>query len=89
MNHSAACVASVAFMSIMYFFTDLFGKAGSFLMLIFMVVQLAGSAGTYPLEVSGSFVPAFMDGYLLRIPYRLSGVPSAAGKVSGDVWSIF
>lgn len=53
-----ACVASVAFMSIMYFFTDLFGKAGSFLMLIFMVVQLAGSAGTYPLEVSGSFVPA-------------------------------
>ena len=27
-------------------------------MLIFMVVQLAGSAGTYPLEVSGSFVPA-------------------------------
>lgn len=53
-----ACVASVAFMSIMYFFTDLFGKAGSFLMLIFMVVQLAGPAGTYPLEVSGSFVPA-------------------------------
>ena len=26
-------------------------------MLVFMVVQLAGSAGTYPLEISGSFVP--------------------------------
>ncbi len=26
-------------------------------MLIYMVVQLAGSAGTYPVELSGSFVP--------------------------------
>lgn len=52
-----ACLASVAFMSVMYFFTNSFGKAGSFLMLIFMVVQLAGSVGTYPLELSGSFVP--------------------------------
>lgn len=53
-----ACVASAAFMSVMYFFTDLLGKAGSFLMLVFMVVQLAGAVGTYPLEVSGDFVPA-------------------------------
>lgn len=52
-----ACLASVAFMSVMYFFTNSFGKAGSFLMLIFMVIQLAGSVGTYPLELSGSFVP--------------------------------
>lgn len=53
----AACAASVAFMSVMYFFTSLLGRVGSFLMLVFMVVQLAGSAGTYPLEISGSFVP--------------------------------
>ena len=52
-----ACTASVAFMSVMYFFTSLLGMVGSFLMLVFMVVQLAGSAGTYPLEISGSFVP--------------------------------
>ncbi len=52
-----ACTASVAFMSVMYFFTSLLGRVGSFLMLVFMVVQLAGSAGTYPLEISGSFVP--------------------------------
>ena len=32
------------------------GKVGSFLMLIFMVIQLAGSAGTYPVEISGAFV---------------------------------
>ena len=37
-----ACLASVAFMSVMYFFTNFIGKVGSFLMLVFMVVQLAG-----------------------------------------------
>lgn len=52
-----ACIASLAFMSVMYFFTSLLGRIGSFLMLVFMVIQLAGSAGTYPLEISGEFVP--------------------------------
>ncbi len=53
-----ALVAAVTFMSVMYFFTCLMGKVGSFLMLVFMVLQLSGSVGTYPLELSGSFVPA-------------------------------
>ncbi len=51
-----ACLTSAAFMSIMYFFNVLAGKVGSFIMLIFMVLQLAGSAGTYPVELSPSFV---------------------------------
>ena len=51
-----AVVASLTFMSIMYFFDVLFGKIGSFMMLVFMVLQLAGSAGTYPVEISGAFV---------------------------------
>ena len=48
-----AAMAVTAFMSIMYFFNIAFGKVGSFLMLIFMVLQLTGSAGTYPIEISG------------------------------------
>lgn len=51
-----ASLTGITFMSMMYFFNILLGKVGSFLMLIFMVVQLAGSAGTYPVELSGSFV---------------------------------
>ena len=51
-----SCLVSVAFTSIMYFFNVCLGKVGSFLMLIFMVVQLAGSAGTYPVELSPGFV---------------------------------
>ena len=58
-----AVLASLTFMSIMYFFTNTFGKVGSFLMLVFMVVQLAGSVGTYPLEVSGEFVP-YLHGWV-------------------------
>lgn len=56
-----AVLAAIAFMSIMYFFDVLFGKVGSFLMLVFMVVQLAGSAGTYPVEISGDFVSKIHD----------------------------
>lgn len=52
---AVAVFAAVAFMSVMYFFNVLLGKVGSFLMLIFMVLQLAGSAGTYPIEISGTF----------------------------------
>lgn len=58
-----ACIASLAFMSVMYFFTSLLGRVGSFLMLIFMVIQLAGSVGTYPLEISGNFVP-YLHGWV-------------------------
>ena len=50
-------------MSVMYFFTSLLGRVGSFLMLIFMVIQLAGSVGTYPYELSGSFVP-YLHGWV-------------------------
>lgn len=53
-----ACLASMAFMSLMYLFNVLLGKVGSFIMLIFMVLQLAGSAGTYPLELSGPLAQA-------------------------------
>lgn len=51
-------VTGICFMTIMYFFNALLGKVGSFFMLVFMVLQLAGSAGTYPIEISGSFAAA-------------------------------
>lgn len=50
--------SAICFMSIMYFFNALLGKVGSFFMLVFMVLQLAGSAGTYPIEISGGFAAA-------------------------------
>ncbi|MFC4770451.1 YhgE/Pip domain-containing protein [Enterococcus hermanniensis] len=46
---------AITFMSIVTMFNVLFGKVGSFLMLIFMMLQLGGSSGTYPLELSNTF----------------------------------
>lgn len=56
-----AVVAAIAFMSIIYFFNVAFGVVGKFLVLIFMVIQLSGSTGTYPLELSGDFVSKITD----------------------------
>ncbi len=53
-----ACLSCVAFMSMQYFANVALGKVGSFLMLVFMVLQLAGSAGTYPVEISGDLANA-------------------------------
>ena len=55
---AVAFAAVACFMSIMYFFNLMLGKVGSFLMLLFMVLQLAGSAGTYPVEISGKLTQA-------------------------------
>lgn len=50
-----ACLISAAFMSMIVFFNITCGKIGAFLVLIFMVFQLGGAAGTYPIETSSSF----------------------------------
>ncbi len=50
-----AVLVSAAFMTMISFFTMTLGRIGEFLMLIFMVINLGGSAGTYPLETAGSF----------------------------------
>ena len=55
---TVACLACVAFMSMQYFANVALGKVGSFLMLVFMVLQLAGSAGTYPIQISGNLANA-------------------------------
>lgn len=52
----AFCVLTIwAFGSIVTFFNLILGKTGAWLMLIFMIVQLGGSAGTYPIQLSNHF----------------------------------
>lgn len=51
-----ACVCGVTFISIVYFLNVTCGVVGNFFVLILMVIQLSGSTGTYPLELSGNFV---------------------------------
>lgn len=67
--------AVTAFMCIQYFFDILFGKVGSFLMLIFMVLQLTGSAGTYPIEISGHLAQSLHD--WMPFTYSVNGFRAA------------
>ena len=48
-------VIAIMDMSIVYFFTAAFGKIGTFLSLILLVLQLSGSGGTYPIQLSSEF----------------------------------
>ncbi len=67
--------ASLAFMSILYYFNVLMGKVGSFIMLIFMVLQLSCCAGTYPVELSGNMVKALNK--FMPFTYSVNGFRSA------------
>lgn len=48
-------LVSFTFISVVTALNLWFGKVGSFLAMILMVIQLGGSAGTYPIQLSNSF----------------------------------
>lgn len=50
-----AVLVSLAFMAVITFFNLWLDKVGSFIVLVFMVLQLGGAAGTYPIELSPKF----------------------------------
>ncbi|MCL2676304.1 MAG: YhgE/Pip domain-containing protein [Streptococcaceae bacterium] len=71
---------SLAFMAIVTFFNLWLDKVGAFLMLVFMIVQLAASAGTYPIQLSekvyqviNPLIPMTYTIKLLREVISLSG----------------
>lgn len=83
-----ATVAVTAFMCIQYFFDIVFGKVGSFLMLIFMVLQLTGSAGTYPIEISGHLAQVLHK--WMPFTYSVNGFRAAiaAGDTAGILFEV-
>lgn len=48
-------LVSMTFMAMITFFNLWLDKVGSFIVLVFMVLQLGGAAGTYPIELSPKF----------------------------------
>ena len=55
MTYLFAIIVSAAFMSLVMLLSLTTGYIGEFLLLIFMIINLGGSAGTYPLETSSLF----------------------------------
>lgn len=80
-------VIAAAFMSMIVFLSVSCGKIGSFLVLIFMVLQLGGAAGTYPIETSSTFFQALHP----FVPFTYSvdafrNTLAIGGNISGDLF---
>lgn len=75
-----ACVSSIAFLIFEYTVNYFGGVIGDFILLVLMVIQLSGCAGTYPKELSGSFYQAINP--FLPFTYVVHGFRS--GIASGQ-----
>jgi putative membrane protein len=90
-NHELAMfgftiLVAFTFMFIVTFFNTWLGKPGAFLMLILLLLQLAASAGTYPLALTGVFFQKINP--WMPMTYAVSGfrqVISLAGHIGQDV----
>lgn len=75
---------ALAYMSLITMFNVLFGKVGAFLMLIFLMLQLAGSGGTYPVVLSNGFFKALNP--WLPMTHAIDGLRQAI-SIGGGIGS--
>jgi len=80
-------MTAIVSVSIVMLFNLLFDKVGSFLMLIFLILQLSGSGGTYPIQLSNSFFEAIHPylpmTYAIDAYRQLFGI---GGSISTDLF---
>lgn len=75
-------LTSLTFTSLVTLFNLLLGKIGAFLMLVFMILQLGGSAGTYAIQLSNKFFMGISP--YLPMTYTVSGLRQLI-SIRGDV----
>lgn len=74
---------SVVFIMIVYTLVSIFGNVGKAISVILLVIQVAGSGGTFPIEVT---TPFFQKVYpLLPFTYAISGMREAVGGVVPEI----
>ena len=81
-----AVLASMAFMSLICFGEMLLNRVGSFVMLVFMVVQLGAAGGTYPLDMAPHFYTVLHK--YMPFSYTVHAFRhtlSMDGQIGGDV----
>lgn len=82
----AALVVAFAFNQFVLLFSTLFGKLGSGLMIIALVLQLSASAGSYPIELSNGFFQAIHP--WMPMTYSVHAFREAisiGGSLTGDL----
>ena len=74
---------SLVFMAIIYTFVSVFGNIGKALAIVFLVLQLSGSGGTFPIQVAPPFFRLINP--FLPFTYAISLMREAVG---GSIWDI-
>ncbi|MWV43251.1 ABC transporter permease [Paenibacillus sp. HJL G12] len=76
-------VNSAVFMLIVYTLVSVFGNVGKALAIVLLVLQLAGSGGTFPIQTT----PAFFRAIHPFLPFTY-GIGMMRESVGGIIWSI-
>lgn len=81
----AACFTSFVFTLLIYALTVSFGDIGKALAVVMVVIQIAGSSGTYPIELLPVF---FQKVYIyFPFPYAINAMrETISGRYGNDYW---
>lgn len=82
----ASAVASFAFSMLIYALTIAFGDIGKALAVVVMVIQIAGSGGTYPIEALPSFFKAVY--IFFPFPYAINAMRECIGGMYQNTYSL-
>ncbi|GBG07037.1 hypothetical protein PAT3040_01585 [Paenibacillus agaridevorans] len=74
---------SAVFMLIVYTLVSVFGNVGKAMSIVLLVLQLAGSGGTFPIEVTPAFFQAIHP--FLPFTYGISMMREAVGGILWDI----
>ncbi|OBZ10162.1 YhgE/Pip domain-containing protein [Bacillus sp. FJAT-26390] len=76
-------VLSAVFMLIVYTLVSIFGNVGKAMAIVLLVLQLAGSGGTFPIQVTPPFFQAIHP--FLPFTYAISMMREAVGGILWDI----
>lgn len=77
-------LGAITFMSIVTWLNLILGKVGTFLAMILLVLQLGGSAGTYPIQLSNGFFEAIHP--YLPLSYIVDGLRETI-MIGSSAWN--
>ena len=81
----AACVTSFTFMLLIYSLTISFGDVGKAFVVVIMVIQIAGSSGTYPIELLPDIFQKIYKYF--PFPYAINAMREViSGRYGDDYW---
>lgn len=79
-----AVIASIIFTNIIYSMTVSFGDVGKAVVVVFMVIQVAGSGGTFPIQVTPQFFQIINP--LLPFTHLINAMRECIGGIYGDAY---